>query len=173
MGGSNYIYVLLTLVPILPLATQVDLSPQWFVVTDPGPGYDVAYGACYSDGVMYVVGFEEVPGNATFSSAFRVEARDARDGSLRAVWRYRPGDYHNRLIECVVCDGVLYAVGTGAYPGGEGGASLYVVALRVGDLEPIALSYSKLGSFGTSLTVSEVTYTYWVLYVTYPMTTCG
>ncbi len=153
MGDSDYVYALLTMVLILPLATQVALSPQWFVATDPGPGYDVAYGACYSDGVVYLVGFEEVPGNATFSSVFRVEARDVRDGSLRAVWRYHPGDYHNRLLGCDVYNGVLYAVGTGAYPGEEGRESLYVVALRAEDLEPIALSYSEIGNFGTSLTV--------------------
>ena len=111
--------VLLLLLVVLAFSQQA--SPQnqlgpslnWVVESNPSNKEDRALGICHGDEYLYIVGYDEAPGDAEW----RIEMRDKKSGRLVKVWTYNPSKGEDRLSDCVVIGDRLYVVGSDVTPG--------------------------------------------------------
>ncbi|MEM4554081.1 MAG: hypothetical protein QXW05_02935 [Ignisphaera sp.] len=83
------------------------VGTRWVVESDPSSGNDASFAVCISGDYIYVVGYDSVEGD----SRFRIEKRFRVDGSLVDVWSFNPSTGDDWLMDCVVVDRYLYAVG--------------------------------------------------------------
>lgn len=111
-----YLFVIiltLTLNLTLVGAQNPTVIVDWIQSSDPSPEDDYAYSVCSWGDYIYVVGFDESPGDGQF----RIEKRLKTDGSLVKVWRYNPSRGRDELRDCVVVGDRLYVVGHDDRPG--------------------------------------------------------
>lgn len=148
---AGYLLVLLPLLTIVAVEGIAQVTVEWIAVSDPGPGRDVTIGACAWKDTVFVVGWEELVENATYRFAARVEARNARDGLLKAVRRLDLGG-SSWLWSCAVERGLLFVVG-GWSSEDKSETRPYVASLRVDDLSMVSSVLSEPNATGASIAV--------------------
>ena len=91
------------------------ITPQlnWVVESNPSAKEDIAYGVCYSDKYIYVVGYDNFLGDPQW----RIEMREKDTGKLVKAWTNNPSKGIDELSDCIVIGDKLYVVGTDEVPG--------------------------------------------------------
>lgn len=107
---------ILSLTATLPTYTQpLPATPKvnWVTSINPSSSVDDVHSVCASDNHIFVVGSYTVsPGD----TGFRIEKRSRYSGEVLVTWSHNPSPWRDYLVDCVVVNNTLYAVGTYTTP---------------------------------------------------------